>query len=74
MGPGIPAQDRPKLFERFFVGRGDRNAARDGVGLGLPTALAIAQAHAGTIEVESEVGRGSSFTLVVPATGAADQS
>lgn len=68
-GRGIPAEDRARLFERFFVGRNDLNAAREGVGLGLPTALAIAQAHGGTIDVESEVGRGSAFTLVVPAAG-----
>lgn len=68
-GPGIPADDRTRLFERFFVGRTDRHRAREGVGLGLPTALAIVQAHGGTIEVESEVGRGSTFTLVVPIDG-----
>ena len=68
-GPGIPAEDQARLFERFFVGRGDRNRAREGVGLGLPTALAIAQAHGGTIEVDSEVGHGSVFTLVVPVDG-----
>jgi signal transduction histidine kinase len=66
-GPGIPASDQPRLFERFFVGRSDRSGQREGVGLGLPTALAIAQAHGGTIEVDSAVGRGSIFTLVVPA-------
>ncbi len=66
-GPGIPTADRAHLFERFFVGRSDRSERRDGVGLGLPTALAIAQAHGGSIDVESEVGRGSVFTLVVPA-------
>jgi signal transduction histidine kinase len=68
-GPGIADADQARLFERFFVGRGDRSRAREGVGLGLPTALAIAQAHGGTIEVDSEVGHGSSFTLVVPADG-----
>ena len=68
-GPGIPAADQARLFERFFVGRNDRNPVRDGVGLGLPTALAIAQAHGGTIEVDSEIGRGSTFSLVVPADG-----
>ena len=68
-GPGIPASDQPRLFERFFVGRNDRTGPRDGVGLGLPTALAIAQAHGGTIEVESRVGEGSRFTLVVPTAG-----
>lgn len=70
-GPGIPTVDRDRLFERFFVGRSDVSAAREGVGLGLPTALAIAQAHGGTIDVESEVGRGSAFTLAVPIDGPA---
>jgi signal transduction histidine kinase len=68
-GPGIPASDLPRLFERFFVGRNDRSGPRDGVGLGLPTALAIAQAHGGTIEVDTRVGEGSRFTLVVPTSG-----
>jgi signal transduction histidine kinase len=68
-GPGIAQADQARLFERFFVGRGDRSRAREGVGLGLPTALAIAQAHGGTIDVDSELGRGSTFTLVVPVEG-----
>jgi len=70
-GPGIPPEDQERLFERFFVGRNDRSAPREGVGLGLPTALAIAQAHDGTIEVDSAPGRGSTFTLVVPTHGPA---
>lgn len=64
VGPGITPEEQSRLFERFFVGGPDR---RGGTGLGLPTALAIAQAHGGTIEVDSEVGRGSTFRLVVPA-------
>jgi signal transduction histidine kinase len=72
-GPGIPQEDQARLFERFFVGRSDTGAARDGVGLGLPTALAIAQAHGGTIEVDSTVGRGSTFTLAVPSRGPDDE-
>jgi signal transduction histidine kinase len=71
-GPGIPDTDRARLFERFFVGRTDRHAVREGVGLGLPTALAIAQAHGGTIDVDTEMGRGSTFTLVVPVDGPHD--
>jgi signal transduction histidine kinase len=70
-GPGIPARDQERLFERFFVGRNDRPGPREGVGLGLPTALAIAQAHDGTIEVDSAPGHGSTFTLVVPTHGPA---
>ncbi|HET6381563.1 MAG TPA: HAMP domain-containing sensor histidine kinase [candidate division Zixibacteria bacterium] len=62
-GPGISAEDQARLFERFFVGGGDRSG---GVGLGLPTALAIAQAHGGTIEVESAPGAGSTFSLLLP--------
>jgi signal transduction histidine kinase len=68
-GPGIPAEDQPRLFERFFVGGSQRNDRREGVGLGLPTALAIAQAHGGTIEVDSRPGGGSTFALVVPTEG-----
>jgi signal transduction histidine kinase len=68
-GPGIPEGDQARLFERFFVGRNDRSGPREGVGLGLPTALAIAQAHGGTIEVASTVGSGSTFRLVVPTGG-----
>jgi signal transduction histidine kinase len=63
-GPGIAAADQARLFERFFVGSSDRSGG--GAGIGLPTALAIAQAHGGTIEVDSELGRGSTFHLVVP--------
>jgi signal transduction histidine kinase len=68
-GPGISAADQKHLFERFFVGRNDPNSPGEGVGLGLPRALAIAQAHGGTIEVRSRPGHGSTFTLVVPAGG-----
>jgi signal transduction histidine kinase len=70
-GPGIPPEDQERLFERFFVGRNDRSGPHEGVGLGLPTALAIAQAHDGTIEVDSAPGRGSTFSLVVPTNGPA---
>jgi signal transduction histidine kinase len=72
-GPGIPEADQARLFERFFVGRTDRSGIRDGIGLGLPTALAIAQAHGGGIEVRSAVGEGSTFTLVVPTAGPEDE-
>ncbi len=71
-GPGISVEDRPHLFERFFVGPNVRDVVTRGVGLGLPTALAIAQAHGGRIDVESDLGKGSVFSLVVPAEGPAD--
>ena len=68
-GPGISHDDQAHLFERFFVGHNDRSDAEEGVGLGLPRALAIAQAHGGTIEVQSRPGHGSTFTLIVPSAG-----
>lgn len=66
-GPGISDAEQARLFERFFVGTSDRQGAGGGAGIGLPTSLAIAQAHGGTIEVESVLGEGSTFHLVVPA-------
>ena len=73
-GPGISAVDQAHLFERFFVGRHDPNAPQEGVGLGLPRALAIAQAHGGSIEVRSRPGHGSTFTLVVPSAGPPEEA
>jgi len=73
-GPGIPMEDQALLFERFYVGTRDPNRAHEGVGLGLPGALAIAQAHGGTIEVRSRPGHGSTFTLVVPAAGPPEEA
>ena len=64
-GSGIAPDEQERLFERFFVGSSDRSG-HGGTGIGLPTALAIAQAHGGTIEVASELGRGSTFRLIVP--------
>ena len=68
-GPGISAADQERLFERFFVGRNDVGGDSRGVGLGLPTVLAIAQAHGGRIVVDSALGQGSVFTIIVPAQG-----
>ena len=64
-GPGIPLHEQPHLFERFFVGQSQREAGGRGVGLGLPTALAIAQAHGGTVDVTSAPGYGSVFSIVI---------
>lgn len=66
-GHGIAEEDKPLLFERFFVSASDRAAG--GSGLGLPIVLITAQAHGGRVEVESELGRGSVFRLIVPAIG-----
>lgn len=60
-GCGIHPEDLPHLFKRFYHSRFASDA--QGAGLGLPLANAIVEAHGGTIEVDSELGRGSCFTL-----------
>ncbi len=64
-GPGIPADELPRVFDRFYRGRAD--AATPGSGLGLPIARAIAALHDGRIEARSEPGRGAVFTVRLPA-------
>jgi histidine kinase len=60
-GPGIPAEDQPRLFDRFFRSEGSGAGMVQGSGLGLAIAKAIVHAHAGRLWVESDVGRGSTF-------------
>ncbi|HLB36622.1 MAG TPA: ATP-binding protein [Gemmatimonadales bacterium] len=66
-GPGIAAEDRDRVFERFY--RVDKSRSRDmgGTGLGLALVKWAAEAHGGRAELETELGRGSTFTLVLPA-------
>jgi signal transduction histidine kinase len=64
-GPGISDEDRRRIFERFARGR-DGPRASDGAGLGLAIVRAIAEAHGGRVELDTEPGRGSTFTLVLP--------
>ena len=67
-GPGIAKEHLPRLFERFY--RCDKARSRDqgGTGLGLAIVKHIAQAHDGTVEVESIPGKGSTFSITLPAT------
>jgi heavy metal sensor kinase len=69
-GPGIAAEHRARIFDRFY--RVDRARSRDtgGVGLGLSIARWTMQAHGGDIEIETAAGAGSTFRLVLPATNA----
>jgi signal transduction histidine kinase len=64
-GPGIDARDRGRIFRRFERGRNGRERA-GGAGLGLAIVHAIARAHHGSIELDSEPGAGSTFRLVIP--------
>jgi signal transduction histidine kinase len=64
-GIGIAPEDLPHLSERFFRARGARRP--EGLGLGLYIARRLVEAHGGTLEVESVLGRGSTFRVVLPA-------
>ena len=65
-GPGISADEKPKLFNRFFRGALAESGHVPGTGLGLSIADEIVRAHGGYISVESELGQGSTFTLWLP--------
>ncbi|MER5309931.1 ATP-binding protein [Streptomyces sp. NPDC002773] len=66
-GSGIPATDLPRLFDRFWRADAARGRATGGSGLGLSIARQIVADHHGAVEVTSEVGVGSVFTVVLPA-------
>ena len=59
-GTGIPAENQSKIFLPFFT------TSREGIGLGLPMSYGIIQQHQGTIEVETQVGKGTTFTVTLP--------
>jgi two-component system OmpR family sensor kinase len=64
-GSGIAVADQPRIFDRFARGTGAHLRYRGG-GLGLAIVKAIAEAHGGRVEVESRLGEGSTFTIVIP--------
>jgi len=66
-GPGISREDIPHLFERYYRVKGTRKA--EGLGLGLYITRILVEAHGGRIWVQSEVGRGSTFSFTLPVAG-----
>jgi two-component system sensor histidine kinase SenX3 len=65
-GIGIPERDRQRIFERFYRVDRARSRLTGGTGLGLSIVRHVAANHGGTVEVDSEEGRGSTFTLILP--------
>jgi PAS domain S-box-containing protein len=66
-GVGVPANELPRLFERFFRTSSATSQAVQGTGLGLAIAKAIVEGHAGHVTVESEEGVGTTFRFALPA-------
>ena len=65
-GPGIPAADLPRIFDRFYRSDVSRARSSGGLGLGLAIAKAIVDAHGGTIVAASPPGQGATFTVDLP--------
>ena len=70
-GPGIPPEEQAHIFEPFYRGRRAVQAQTHGTGLGLSLVKGIVEAHEGSIEFESEPGKGTVFTVRIPAAAVA---
>ena len=63
-GSGIPEEEIPKIWNRLY--RGDKSRSQRGLGLGLSLVMSIVKAHGGYVEVSSQPGTGSTFTVCLP--------
>jgi signal transduction histidine kinase len=71
-GPGIPPNELPRIFERFYRGTNTGEARASGSGLGLAIVRSIIEMHGGSVEVESTIGEGSLFRVLLPHVVTAD--
>jgi len=67
-GLGIPEKDIPLIFDQFYRSRNDQTRCIKGTGLGLPIAKKIVESHQGSLEVDSVINEGSTFTVLLPKT------
>jgi signal transduction histidine kinase len=65
-GTGIPESELPRLFERFYRVRGARSRTHEGTGIGLSLVQELVRLHGGEVLVESQEGRGTTFTVSIP--------
>ena len=65
-GSGIPAEDLPHIFERFYRGEKSRSRSSGGAGLGLAIARGIVEAHGGEIGASSQPGQGARLFFTLP--------
>ena len=70
-GPGVDPADRERIFSRFARARSGSQSSVEGAGLGLSIVQAIAEAHGGSVELHSEIGKGSTFVILLPAAPSA---
>jgi signal transduction histidine kinase len=68
-GPGIPAEDRERIFEKFYRGKNGATSRNRGTGLGLAISRGLVEAHGGTIQLTSDRNPGTTVTIEVPAAG-----
>jgi PAS domain S-box-containing protein len=66
-GSGIPSEELPRLFERFHQVEGTKGRTHEGTGIGLALVQELVKIHGGSVGVASEVGRGSTFSVTIPA-------
>jgi len=65
-GMGIAAEDRDRIFDRFYRVKNEKTRYIVGTGLGLPIVKSIVDAHHGQVQVDSKLGRGTTFSIFLP--------